>query len=345
MEVTDLELLNSTALKLIDYRHEYLKSMSQVVRDALVTSLDVMIQQGIINKEIKMQILSESDGDMELRNILEGDARFRKGPRQLYKDFEKIRQELDEMLKKNGLNEYFESESSVAESKITVLRQYSLKKEFILEYFGLSEMDLIQLMKKRGFAEKFAVLRLNLIFDEILEEIKKDEEIVQGHSLVYYNPDITGFSIDFKYHVKIPDLESDDGISRISKKIVDMDRNIDIKFKRKTGIDFYSKKAKRQEQKAAEELKKEIEKLEPVKQTQEQPKSEHINSDNNDIKETYQEKQEQKKQNQKNQQKQSQPHQDKQQQKTEEKKQENKQPVVEKKVDEINFDDLEDFDV
>lgn len=266
--MADLELLNSTALKLIDYRHEYLKSMSQVVRDALVTSLDVMIQQGMINKEIKMQILAENEGDAQLKALLESDQRFRKGPRQLYKDFEKIRAELDQELKAVGIVEFFESESSVADKKITVLRQYSLKKDFILEYFGLNEIDLIQLMKKRGFAEKFAVLRLNLIFDEILEEVKQDPEVSQGHSLVYYNPDITGFSIDFKYHVNISDLETDGGIKRIAKKIFDIDKAVDMKFKRKTGIDFYSKKAKRQEQKNEEVLKQNI------KQVAEQQKPE-----------------------------------------------------------------------
>lgn len=284
-----------------------------------------------------MQILAETEGDSQLKELLESDSRFRKGPRQLYKDFEKIREELDKELRNTGLTEFFESESSVSENKITVLRQYSLKKEFILEYFGLSEIDLIQLMKKRGFAEKFAVLRLNLIFDEILSEIKQDAEIMQGHSLVYYNPDITGFSIDFKYHIKIADLETDNGIKRIAKKIFDMDKNVDMKFKRKTGIDFYTKKAKRLEQQNNETIKQEEKKPE-VKE--EKPKK---------VENVTQQPEEAKKQDKKAQPqlqtKKEEPKNPSNSEKPKAQPQSKEEKSETKSVSDIGFDDIEDFDI
>lgn len=250
-----MEKLNAVGKKLIDYKHEYIKNTSQVVRDALSTSLDVMIQQGIIDKEIKEQIASEND-DSNLIHLLERNPKFKKSPRELYKEFEKIRTILESSLKDIGIQGYFETESSVEFNRLTVLRQYSLDKDFILDYFGIQEIDLIQLMKKRGFAEKFAVLRMNLIFDEILQEIRPEENILQAHSLVYYNPDITGFSIDYKYHVNVDIVEDENTRANIVRRIAEIDRNVDNKFKTKMGIKYYTQKRLKKQSVIAEPIKK-----------------------------------------------------------------------------------------
>ena len=233
--------LNSVGEKLIDYKHEYDKSSSQVIKDALMTSLEVMIQQKIIDENIKKYITGGGD-DSLLIQALERDAKYKKSPRELFKEYEKIRDMFESCLREIGLQGFFETESSIEFNRISVLKQYSIDKTFIMDYFGIKEIDLIQLMKKRGFAEKFAVLRMNLVFDEILEETKVEDNIIQSHSMVYYNPDITGFSIDYKYHINVDMAEDPNSRIVLAKRIAEIDKGIENKYKNKIGIKFYSQK-------------------------------------------------------------------------------------------------------
>lgn len=274
-----MKKLNSIGEKLLDYKNEYDKSSSQVIKDALLTSLDVMVQQKLITPEIKSIVISGKNNS-ELVKVLELDARFKKSPRELYREYEKIREAFDECLKSVNIQGFFETETSIEFNRISVLRQYSVDKTFILDYFGIQEIDLIQLMKKRGFAEKFAVLRMNLIFDEILEEIKIEENIMQSHSLVYYNPDITGFSIDYKYHINVDLLEDPAFRVNLAKKIAEVDRSIDNKYKTKMGLRYYQqKRAKKENPQPQVKLEKQDEEKVVI------PEKNNINIEKTEIKE------------------------------------------------------------
>lgn len=236
-----MERLNSSGKKILEYQQEFNNAHSDIVKSALVTSLELLLQQNIITKDV-LDCIKAEESESALKLILLQNPQYKKKPKELFKEYEKIRISFENKLKEAGLPEIFETESSIEFNRITVLRQYSVDKDFIMLYFGLKEVDLIQLMKKRGFAEKFSVLRINQVFDEVAKEMRPEENIVQGYSLVYYNPDITGFSIDYKYHVNVDFLEDETNVPNIVKKIIEMDRSVERKYRRKIGLEFYMPK-------------------------------------------------------------------------------------------------------
>lgn len=235
-----MERLNGAGLKILEYKQEYDKNSSEIVREALLTSLELLVQQNIITADAFTSI-KNGDSEEQLKKVLLKNPIYKKSPKEMYKEYKKIDEKFLDSLRQAGINGFFETEISVEDERISVLRQYSVNKDFIMLYFGIKEIDLIQLMKKRGFAEKFSVLRLNKVFEEILNEAREDDNITQGKSLVYYNPDIMGFSIDYFYHVNINYIEIPDNIPIISKKISDIDKIVDRKFRRKIGIEAYMK--------------------------------------------------------------------------------------------------------
>ena len=108
-----------------------------------------------------------------------------------------------------------------------------------MEYFGVNEEDMIQLMKKRGFMEKFAVLRMNKVFKEIYNEMKEEQYITHGFSLVYFNRAITGFSVDYKYHLNVDFIANEENMKMVLKKIKEVDRIVEKKYNKKMSINLY----------------------------------------------------------------------------------------------------------
>ena len=273
-----MERLNSAGLKIIEYKQEFDRNPSDIVRGALLTSLELLVQQNIITTDA-FESIKNGDSEESLRKVLLKNPLYKKSPKEMYKEYKKLDEKFIDALKEQQIGGFYETEISVEDNRISVLRQYSLDKDFIMLYFGIKEIDLIQLMKKRGFAEKFSVLRINKVFDEILSEQKEEENITQGKSLVYYNPEITGFSVDYFYHVDIDVLEMTQNIPLIAKKISELYRSVDTRFRRKTGIEFYINKPLR--------LKKQAEKAQQnngdSENSSKSPKTPHQNGKNPQI--------------------------------------------------------------
>ena len=236
-----MDRINNTGKKLIEYKKEYGKHYSFIVDESLRTSLDGLKTKNVLNDDTYNKILDDkvSLKDFEIHIMSKRD--YLKSMKELIEEFDKVRKIVNDSLIRMNFVDFIETENNIESDTITILRQYSLTEDFIQVYFGLEEKDMESIMKKRGFAEKFAVLRLTKVFKEILSEMRTETDYSQGFSKVYYNPDINCFSVDYKYHINVNTI-SVENIDNKIKKIKEADKVVERKFLKKTGMGFYNVK-------------------------------------------------------------------------------------------------------
>ena len=234
-----MDRINRIGKNLISFKLELAKHYSPLVDDSLMMSLDRQLESKIINQETLDLIINDSINMRDFEKYLLTKREYLKSKKEMEEEFESIRKIVNNSLVKLGFTDFIETECNVANNMISVLKQYNLSEEFIKVYFGLKDEEMVQIMKKKGFAEKFAVLRLTKVFKEIASEMRVDEAYAQGFSKVYYNSDINGFAVDYKYHINV-DAITEESIDEKIQKIKDADRVVERKFLKKTGINFYN---------------------------------------------------------------------------------------------------------
>lgn len=234
-----MDRINNTGKMLIDYKKELMKHYSVLVDESLKTSLNVLQEKKVLDERTIDAIINDSISLSEFETFVMSKREYLKSTKELISEFEKIRQIVNESLIKNSFTNFVDTESNIDNDTITILRQYSITPEFIKLFFGIADEEMEIIMKKRGFAEKFAVLRISKVFKEILSEMRVETEYSQGFSKVYYNASIEGFSVDYRYHINVNSITSENIDNKI-KKIRDADRVVERKFAKKTGLSFYN---------------------------------------------------------------------------------------------------------
>ncbi len=235
-----MDRINKTGKLLIDYKREYMKHYSPIVDASLHTSVDTLVSKNVCDESIAAAILNDNIPLKEFEIEVSSKREFLKTMKELAEEFDKIRSMVNKSLTKVGFVNFVETENNIENDSITIIKQYSITPEFIKMYFGLTDDEMPAVMKKRGFAEKFAVLRLSKIFKEIISEIRGDNTgCAQGFSKVYYNQSIDGFSVDYRYHINVNSI-TEENVDSIVKKIREADKIVERKFNVKTGLKFYN---------------------------------------------------------------------------------------------------------
>lgn len=235
-----MDRINKTGKLLIDYKREYMKHYSPIVDLSLQTCVDNLVTKNVCDEKIKELILDDAFSLKNFETEVMSHREFLKSMKELIEEFDKLRAIVNTALVKQGFTRFVETENNVDNDCITIIKQYSITPEFIKIYFGLTDDEMPAVMKKRGFAEKFAVLRLSKIFKEIVSEIKPEtSEFAQGFSKVYYNQSVDGFSVDYRYHINVNTI-SEESIAGIISKVHNIDKVVEKKFNIKTGIKFYN---------------------------------------------------------------------------------------------------------
>ena len=264
-----MDVLNKNGQILLDYRAEYKRHYADSVDEALKNSVYLLYKEGKINEKLFRMLLNEDIDDLEVYSYILTQKQFTKSASELNYEFDKVRQKVNDYLISIGLTKNISTKNSLNTNKIVIIKQFDVSKEVLLSFFGLSQTEIIPLMKRRGFMDKFCVLRLNQIFKEIYSELKVPEHIDHGYSLVYYNKDIQGFSIDYKYSLNVNYISDEIKMKELLLKIKDLDRACEKKFQNKLNFAYFSttgsSKKIKNSVKPVEEIKKDSENIETIK--------------------------------------------------------------------------------
>lgn len=234
-----MDRLNKTGRVLMEYRYEFQKHYSESIDEALKEAISSMYNDKKIDEKIFRNIFNENIPDEDFERILSKSKEFTKSTAELNYEFDQIRKKINEYMISIGFVDSMNTKNSIDMNKIIVIHQFDLNKSYLMASFGVNQTEIIPLMKRRGFIEKFAVLRLNQVLKEIYNEMRVPEDIDHGYSLVYYNKVTQGFSIDYKYYINVSLATNEEKMKLLVGKIKELDKVVDKKFHNKLGNNYF----------------------------------------------------------------------------------------------------------
>lgn len=234
-----MEKLNKSGRALLEYRDEFKKHYSDSIDESLKEAISILYNEKKIDEKIFRNVFNENIADEDFEIMLSKRKEFTKNTNELNYEFDLIRKKVNEYMIDIGFTNSMNTKNSLDINKIIIIHQFDLNRNYIMASFGVNQTEIIPLMKRRGFIEKFAVLRLNQVLKEIYGEVKLPEDIDHGYSLVYYNKKTQSFSIDYKYYVNVDIMADEMRMKEIINKIRDIDKIIDRKFHNKLGNNYF----------------------------------------------------------------------------------------------------------
>lgn len=253
-----MEILNKNGMILMDYRREFKRHYADSVDEALKDAILTLYKEGQIPEKLFRIILDDNIDDSVVYTYLLSRREFTKSSMELNSEFNEVRERVNDYLIKINFVKNVCTKNSVNTNRIYVIKQYDIPKELLLSYFGLTPSEIIPLMKRKGFMDKFCVLILSQAFKEIYSELRVPEHIDHGYSLIYYNKLIQGFSIDYKYMVNVNYINDEERLADLMDKIKKLDEVVERKFESKMSYSYFQQLDKKM---SATELAAEIDKI------------------------------------------------------------------------------------
>jgi len=234
-----MDRLNKTGRVLMEYRSEFQKHYGDSIDEALKEAVGSMYNDKKIDEKVFRNIFNENIPNEDFERILSKNKEFTKSNIEINYEFDQIRKKINEYMISIAFVDSMNTKNSVDMNKIIIIHQFDLNKTYLMSSFGVNQTEIIPLMKRRGFIEKFAVLRLNQVLKEVYNELRVPEDVDHGYSLVYYNKLTHGFSIDYKYYLNINLTTNDEKTKQLVNKIRDLDKVVDKKFHNKLGNNYF----------------------------------------------------------------------------------------------------------
>ena len=234
-----MEILNKNGMILMDYRREFKRHYADSVDEALKDAILTLYKENQIPEKLFRIILDDGIDDSVVYTYLLSRREFTKSSMELNSEFNEVRERVNDYLIKINFVKNVCTKNSINTNRIYIIKQYDIPKELLLSYFGLTPSEIIPLMKRKGFMDKFCVLRLSQAFKEIYSELRVPEHIDHGYSLIYYNKLIQGFSIDYKYMVNINYVNDEERMCDLMDKIKKLDEVVERKFESKMSYSYF----------------------------------------------------------------------------------------------------------
>lgn len=202
--------INNIGLSLLEYKEELLKDYPKIVKNSLISSVEQMLANEVIDTVVYELIISENEDCSSFKEYILSNKNYTKTHAEILKEFEEIRIKFDEILKDKEIYGLVTS-SMVEEDSIFAVKTFRMDEEFLMEYFGVDERDLNSLMKKKGFAEKFAALRLTKIINDIIEKSNKlTNKTTLDNSLAFLDDVRNSYNIELIIKIDINSMDFDD---------------------------------------------------------------------------------------------------------------------------------------
>lgn len=215
--------LNALGNELLEFKKEYNKDYSSIIKKSLDIAIDKMAEDEIIDVDIHYSLKDETSDISNFKLLLLEKAKCLKTVEELLVEYETIRAKLNNVLdiSEEDTENSVETLSSVKHEKISITKEFIITEKFIREYFVVeSDEDFKELMKRRGFIEKFAIIRLNKILKDFVTQnaiCSSNFEILNSN--VFYEVDRNIYGIHLLFNIPIDNLETEEAIEDIGLEV------------------------------------------------------------------------------------------------------------------------------
>ena len=230
--------LNELGSQMLEYKSELNKDYPAIVINSLLGMVEKLAIDGVIDVDVHYAL---KEGDVSIHDLLElmmaKDA-YKKTNEELLLEYEQIRASINEVLGVMDIDdEAIKTISYVDKEKIAIRKEFIISEEFVKNYFNIeNQNEFDKLMQRKGFIEKFALLRL----EKILKDFKNEKDLSNkkyemAHSNVFFEVDRNVYGIYLLFNVSINHLENDEDrtplINEIKTIIDDSNDYFEIKMK------------------------------------------------------------------------------------------------------------------
>lgn len=208
---------NSLGMEVLAYKEELMKEQTEIIYKSLNFSIDSMLENKLIDLDVHYNLKEKSISIPTLKELLMNKTSFLKTYEELLIEFEEIRKNLDREL---GLIEDCQTISVVEKDKIILNQDFLITEDFIREYFLIeSDTDYENLMGRKKFLHKFALLRLEKIMKDFLEECPENKDFEINYSPVFFSESKNLYGIQLVYNIDVELLEDENKLNEISKNL------------------------------------------------------------------------------------------------------------------------------
>ena len=167
-----MKKLNLLGENVVEYKKELLKEHSSLVKQSLKLAIEQMVKASNITQEVYLALLDDEMSLEIFKAFLLKKPEFQKSSKELLEDYDMVGYDMINMFKKYDVID-IQMESKPEEEAIEFVQTFTLSKEFVTDYFLFEEGELNRLFQRKGFVEKFAILRLSRIFYDwtLIEEV------------------------------------------------------------------------------------------------------------------------------------------------------------------------------
>ncbi len=229
--------INRVGEELIQYKVELQKDYPQIVKNSMYIALDKLLEAKVLDLDTAYIVKDNSTDIATLTEYLLTKKAYTKTEEEIFRELEALRGVLDNKLVDAGLGYGIVTSSEVEREIIRVGKKYCLDEQFAMDYFGVSEVDVAPLMKRKGFMEKFAVLRLTKIFDDFMSQLSYPEELIKCDvDLVFFDEDKGAYSIEFYIEIGVLQAEDNEMLTRACAEIKNIFDLLDEFYRVKTVV-------------------------------------------------------------------------------------------------------------
>lgn len=215
-----MDRYNEKGKKLLEYKTELIKDYPQLVRDALVLSLDKMRETQLLDEDTYEKLKLSEDSFDFFKQYLITKKDYTKTEAEIFEEFEKLREILNATIHETEGLEEVRTENNTKKDKISIVKKYSIDEDFTLQYFGVSEEDSLGLMKRRGFIEKFSVLRLTKIMTDFMRNLSYQKDLLECDiSLSFYDEETNSYAIEILFDIDISLIENNVDLHEVCNEV------------------------------------------------------------------------------------------------------------------------------
>lgn len=214
--------LNKVGCQMIEYKTELNKDYPTIVINSLLSMVDRLAADEIIDVDIHFALKEKDINIDSLKELLLTKDTFVKTHEELFVEYEEIRKKVNSLLDiEDDDDETIKTISSVSNEKIAITKEFVISEDFIKEYFYIeSDSDYESLIKRKGFIEKFAILRLEKIFRDFKSKENINSSLYELiNSNVFFEAERNLYGIHLLFNIPIENLDDGSNISAIIQDI------------------------------------------------------------------------------------------------------------------------------
>lgn len=237
-----MKKLKEIAYELICLKEEMLNdSYSKTVKQALEVSVDQLLAKGFIDMDTQLYIKDRTYPLDSFVEYVHESEMFKKSMEELEIEYDAFMSILNNEIVELGISsEDFYSKADIKNERIKICKIFCLREDFLKNYFylnGESDEDYLEkLMKRKGFIEKFAVLRLPRILFNFIDSCETNDYFVLEKTYPYFDFNSKCYSIDLVFDINIDDIDTPEKRSDIFKELLQVINEADIYFEERLSI-------------------------------------------------------------------------------------------------------------